>query len=1454
MPTNENNSIFIILESVISLTILSVIILLLFYLIRRDSTKEGLTMKIALVLVLLMLTVYLIGVFSSSIINNQLSWLLNSLSIIVLLISFFTSSEKSINKVELQLQKKLNLNGKNSDLFLPVLSSKIHKTIFQSTSIGFMIINNEGKPVVNNVFTQNLLCYTENELSKMKFSDFTHPDDVMKDMDLFIKLNAEEIEQYEIEKRLIQKNEKICWVNLHFSKAKGESVIVILRDITEQVALEKEVSESNLQLWLINDTLITSQEKARMGSWEVDLISKKITLSKVIYEIYGVEEGTEISIEESLSFYRSDFLSVISDAFKNLVVHKKKYDLELVLISKQGKETWVRTTGYPVIKNGKTVAARGLFIDINESRQAQIKLEQKSIETIAANRKIKLAQSVLGFGIWNFDIQTNELEFDEVMHSFFENDDASDNIYHWKTLIQKEDKIKLYENIDLIKEKVGKFEMLLRYNPTDGKCKKLKTKAESFKDSNSDIHLIIGTCSDVTEEYAMVEALKNSEQTINEAQQIANFGYFDYNIIDDSLTWSNHMNIIFEPDESFEFNFMGFINLMHDDDKKFASAIIQKSIQSGGPINLKHRTILKNGEIKTVHHQAKVYLNAENKPFKIIGLTQDISKESELQYQLEVNLLHQQVITQIALLLNNPSEFAPKIDNTLKLIGNVLSLDRAFIFGNPETETSINFEWVRNENLSIKNNLEFKNLIVSESISGLFKDNQLLMINEVDNLSDDLKKVLKIRNIKNICLSRYAYDENTYIYFGLEKTNIPEAYNDSEINLMETASLMIKNVFKEKASAEKLHNSEYMFKTLVRSITDPYFVINHNFDYVYLNAPALEFIEHNTNVIGRNLSDTGVGPVNQNLMERLKNSFTEEKSIQLIEKHDDRFLELSIYSGNIGYSIISKDITERVNLQQSLEVSKQKYESLYHRTPAMMHSINEEGKIINVSKYWLEKMGYSMDEVINKRSDFFLSESSKIEAKGNFKELAKNGHLKNVSLQFLQKSGKTIETLLSANTEVDKNGKFIQTMAVITDVTSEKAAEAEINRINKNLDITVKERTLELQSLYETLSEQRDFLNTFIQNTDSIIYIKDVDGKYLLVNKQFAKLHYTENTNSLIGKSIFDLYNKDSAKKIMAVHKSVLKTGEMLTQEEKFYYNNEESSFLTTRFPLKKKNGSIYAVACICVDITKLKHQQERLTEQSEELTISNKILSKQRNLLKDQQKKLIEVNQELESFSYSVSHDLRAPLRAMEAFSKILNEKYAEKLDNSGKKWLEFISSNAIKMDKLISDILEFSRISRSQMKKKEFNTNTLVSSIIEDEKSNYPNHKFNIKTNSLINTFGDINMIKQVWINLISNAFKYSSKNDAIDVEITSRETKNQVIYEISDKGAGFNEDYAGKLFTVFQRLHNEKDFSGTGVGLAIVKKIIDKHEGTIMATSEVDNGATFTFSIQKKHETID
>jgi signal transduction histidine kinase len=227
-------------------------------------------------------------------------------------------------------------------------------------------------------------------------------------------------------------------------------------------------------------------------------------------------------------------------------------------------------------------------------------------------------------------------------------------------------------------------------------------------------------------------------------------------------------------------------------------------------------------------------------------------------------------------------------------------------------------------------------------------------------------------------------------------------------------------------------------------------------------------------------------------------------------------------------------------------------------------------------------------------------------------------------------------------------------------------------------------------------------------------------------------------------------------------------------------------------------------------------------------------------------EEKVRQLNTELEAFSYSVSHDLRSPLRVIDGYSLILEEDYSSNLDDEGKNTVSVIIKNVRKMGRLIDDLLEFSHLGRKAISPARIDFTPMVTRLCEDLKTQARCENCQIKINDLDPAFADIKLIEQVWVNLISNAIKYSMVRQHPVIEIGSFKKHGSTCFYVRDNGVGFDMNFKHKLFGVFQRLHRPEDFAGTGVGLAIVKRIITRHDGQVWAESTLNEGATFYFSL--------
>ena len=306
---------------------------------------------------------------------------------------------------------------------------------------------------------------------------------------------------------------------------------------------------------------------------------------------------------------------------------------------------------------------------------------------------------------------------------------------------------------------------------------------------------------------------------------------------------------------------------------------------------------------------------------------------------------------------------------------------------------------------------------------------------------------------------------------------------------------------------------------------------------------------------------------------------------------------------------------------------------------------------------------------------------------------------------------------------------------------------------------------------------------------------------------------------------------------------------------------------------IKEADGTVVGVLSMVQDITERKQAEEELEKHRKHLEEMVKVRtanldkriseveqlnSAMVNLLGDlrvsnesleiKTQQLDTANKELDAFAYSVSHDLRAPLRAIDGFSQMLTEDHQDKLNKEGKRQLNVIQGSARQMGQLIDDLLAFSRLGRKELRMSDINMRALAEEVVKQLQIIETEKTAQLKIDSLPTALGDQSMIREVFANLLSNALKYTAPREAAVIEVSAKTDGNESIYSVRDNGVGFNMKYADKLFQVFQRLHSAEEFEGTGIGLALVQRIIHRHGGRVWAEGKVNKGATFYFSLPK------
>lgn len=467
---------------------------------------------------------------------------------------------------------------------------------------------------------------------------------------------------------------------------------------------------------------------------------------------------------------------------------------------------------------------------------------------------------------------------------------------------------------------------------------------------------------------------------------------------------------------------------------------------------------------------------------------------------------------------------------------------------------------------------------------------------------------------------------------------------------------------------------------------------------------------------------------------------------------------------------------------------------------------DEEGKIISWNEGAEKIYGYTESEALKMKIWNVIPGYMQPEMGEMVNKIIHGTKIQDLETRRITKHGKIIDILFSASKITESGNDQVSIAITERDITEQKIAAEQI-----------KESETRFRNLFEYAPfpmwvydlANLNFLEVNHTSTDLYGYTKE----------EFLSMKITDiRPEEEINKLMEDIRQRTQEIQSSGVWKHRLRSGRIIDVE------------ITSHLLEYKGRKSVLVIS---KDITEQKKAELQIRQLNAEL---------QMNVMQ-----LEATNKELESFSYSVSHDLRAPLRALSGYSKMIEEDYATVLDVEAKRMLGNIQYNARRMGTLIDDLLAFSRLGRKEVQKSKIDTAALVKNVLKEINISSA-YSAETKINSLPPADADYALLRQVWINLLSNAMKYSSKKEKPEVQIGSTQTENEILFFVKDNGAGFDMKYVDKLFGIFQRLHNPAEFEGTGIGLAIVQRIVTKHGGRVWAEAETNKGATFYFTLPK------
>ena len=635
---------------------------------------------------------------------------------------------------------------------------------------------------------------------------------------------------------------------------------------------------------------------------------------------------------------------------------------------------------------------------------------------------------------------------------------------------------------------------------------------------------------------------------------------------------------------------------------------------------------------------------------------------------------------------------------------------------------------------------------------------------------------------------------------------------------LDASARLIGEIIERKKAEVALRESEERFRVI--SQASPVNIsVSSNSDGIILftnQAYNKAFGYDENELIGRKGPDLYYNPKDRKtLMNIIKEQgFLQNYEVKVKKKNGLPFwVSVSVspiqFAGEKALLGASIDITERKKTEEQLQETRNYLENLLNYANAPIIVWDKDFKIVRFNHAFEHLTDYTSEMMIGKKLDILFPQESKKESLKKIQRTLSGEYWESVEIP-IQRKDKAIRIALwnSANIYDNQGKNLIATIAQGADITDRKKTE-------------------------DALQESEEKYRRIVENTTNVIMVTQPDGIISYLSPSCIEiLGYLPG--ELIGTNPM-IFHPDDIKKVQQSLSLALKGEKGSNFEYRILTKTGDIKWVSHSWSPIFIDNKLQSIISVIADINERK-------------TTENKIKKLNDNLMR-RTIELAVANKELETFSYSVSHDLRAPLRSIDGFSQALVEDYGKTLDENGKEYLNRVRNATSRMSQLIDDMLRLSRLTRVEMTMQKIDLSFIATTIIEDLKKTDPKRKITFITEKKLIVDGDVNLLQILLDNLLGNAWKFTKKRKQTEIEFGKTKNGQETVFFIRDNGAGFNMKYADKLFIPFQRLHDDADYQGTGIGLSIVSRIIHRHEGRIWADAEENKGATFYFTLGGK-----